>query len=48
MRWFDRTLAVMASIFVVVLLGTVTAGVVFRAANHPLSWTDEAAGFLMI
>ncbi len=48
MRWFDRALAVLAAAFVVVLLGTVMAGVLFRAANHPLSWTDEAAGFLMV
>ncbi len=32
----------------VVLLLTVTAGIVFRAAGHPLSWTDEGAGFLMV
>lgn len=48
MVWFDRALAVLAGAFVVVLLGTVTAGVVFRALNDPLSWTDEAAGFLMV
>lgn len=48
MRWFDRALIVLAAAFVVVLLATVTAGVVFRAVNQPLSWTDEAAGFLMV
>ncbi len=48
MRWFDRALAVLAAAVVVVLLLTVTAGVVFRTLNHPLSWTDEAAGFLMV
>ena len=45
---FDRWLHVAAAVFVVVLLGVVTAGILFRAANHPLSWTDEAAGFLMV
>jgi TRAP-type C4-dicarboxylate transport system permease small subunit len=37
-----------AGLVVAVLLGTVTAGVVSRALNHPLSWTDEASGFLMV
>ena len=45
---FDRWLHVAAAVFVVVLLGVVTAGILFRAANHPLSWSDEAAGFLMV
>ncbi len=31
-----------------VLLCTVTAGIVYRAFNHPLSWTDEISGFLMV
>ena len=44
----DLGVKAFTAFLVVVLLGTVTAGVVFRAANHPLSWTDEAAGFLMI
>lgn len=44
----DRLLSVAAGGLVVVLLFTVTAGVVFRAVGHPLSWTDEAAGFLMV
>ena len=48
MRWFDRTLGVLAAAFVVFLLLTVTAGVVFRTINQPLTWTDEAAGFLMV
>lgn len=45
---FDLALKLLAGALVVVLLGTVTAGVVFRAANHPLSWTDEISGFLMV
>jgi TRAP-type transport system small permease protein len=44
----DRLLKIAAGAVVVVLLGTVTAGIVSRALNHPLSWTDEASGFLMV
>jgi len=46
--WFDRLLQVAAGALVVVLLGTVTAGIVSRALGHPLSWTDEGSGFLMV
>jgi TRAP-type C4-dicarboxylate transport system permease small subunit len=46
--WLDRLLQLAAGALVVVLLGTVVAGVVSRALNHPLSWTDEASGFLMV
>ncbi len=31
-----------------VLLATVTAGIVSRGLGHPLSWTDEGAGYLMV
>jgi TRAP-type C4-dicarboxylate transport system permease small subunit len=48
LRWVDRLLQAVAGALVVVLLATVTAGVVSRALNHPLSWTDEASGFLMV
>jgi TRAP-type transport system small permease protein len=44
----DRLLQFAAGVLVVVLLGTVTAGIVSRALNHPLAWTDEASGFLMV
>jgi TRAP-type C4-dicarboxylate transport system permease small subunit len=44
----DRGLRLAAGSFVVLLLATVTAGVVSRALNHPLSWTDEASGYLMV
>lgn len=47
-RHLDLMLQVAAAALVVVLLGTVTAGVVFRGINHPLSWTDEISGFLMV
>lgn len=50
-RWiagFDWLLERLAMLFVVVLLGTVTAGIVSRAAGHPFSFTDEASGFLMV
>lgn len=45
---FDRVLKVVAAAFLVILLSTVTAGIVMRALNHPLSWTEEASGFLMV
>ncbi len=44
----DRALSIFAGALVVALLGAVSAGIVFRAANHPLSWTDEASGMLMV
>jgi TRAP-type C4-dicarboxylate transport system permease small subunit len=44
----DRLLQLAAGALVVVLLGVVTAGIVSRALNHPLAWTDEASGFLMV
>lgn len=44
----DRRLQGAAGALVVMLLGTVTAGVVSRALAHPLSWTDEASGFMMV
>ena len=46
--WFDRALQISAAALLVVLLATVTAGIVTRGVGHPLSWTDEAAGFLMV
>ena len=48
LSWLDRLLKVAAGVIVVVLLGTVTAGIVSRALNHPLAWTDEASGYLMV
>ena len=47
-RRLDALLKVLAGALVVVLLGTVIAGVFFRAINHPLAWTDEISGFLMV
>jgi TRAP-type C4-dicarboxylate transport system permease small subunit len=44
----DRSLQVFTGFLVAVLLGVVTAGIVFRAFNEPLSWTDEVCGFLMV
>lgn len=44
----DLVLQAVAGTLVVTLLATVTAGVVSRALNHPLAWTDEASGFLMV
>ena len=44
----DRSLQVFTGFLVALLLGVVTAGIIFRAFNHPLSWTDEVCGFLMV
>ena len=44
----DRCLQVFTGFLVAVLLGVVTAGIIFRAFNEPLSWTDEVCGFLMV
>ena len=46
--WADRALQWAAGAIVVALLATVMAGVVSRALNQPLAWTDEASGFLMV
>jgi TRAP-type C4-dicarboxylate transport system permease small subunit len=48
LAWADRLLMAMAGAIVVVLLATVMAGVISRAVNHPLAWTDEASGVLMV
>lgn len=45
---FDNALRWVAGALVVALLCTVTAGVVSRALGHPLAWTDEASGYLMV
>ena len=44
----DRCLQVFTGFLVAVLLCVVTAGIIFRAFNEPLSWTDEVCGFLMV
>jgi TRAP-type transport system small permease protein len=44
----DHLLNAIAMLLVVVLLAVVTAGIVSRALNHPLSWTDELGGFVMV
>lgn len=48
MAFLDRCLQVFTAFLVVVLLCTVSAGIVYRAINQPLSWTDEICGFLMV
>jgi TRAP-type transport system small permease protein len=48
LRFADAMLCWIAGALVVALLLVVTAGIVTRAANRPLSWTDEAAGYLMV
>jgi TRAP-type C4-dicarboxylate transport system permease small subunit len=47
-RAFDRFAAVVACGLLIALLGCVTLGVVTRAANNPLIWTDELSRFLMV
>jgi TRAP-type C4-dicarboxylate transport system permease small subunit len=44
----DRLAAIVACALVVGLLGCVTLGVVTRALNDPLIWTDELSRFLMV
>jgi TRAP-type C4-dicarboxylate transport system permease small subunit len=48
LRRFDRALEVFGVLLLGALLVTVLAGVVTRAANQPLEWTDEGARFLMV
>ncbi len=44
----DRCVQWFTGFLVFVLLCVVTAGIVFRAFNEPLSWTDEMSGYLMV
>jgi TRAP-type C4-dicarboxylate transport system permease small subunit len=48
LAWADRALHVAAAALLVALLATVTAGIVSRGVGHPLSWTDEGSGYLMV
>ncbi len=48
LRLFDRALEAIACALLIALLITVLLGVVTRAADAPLSWTDEGARFLMV
>jgi TRAP-type transport system small permease protein len=45
---FDRALQFCGASLIVILLATVTAGIVSRGLNRPFSWTDELSGFLMV
>lgn len=45
---FDRTLQALGGILLAALLLVVTLGVVTRAWDDPLIWTDELARFLMV
>ena len=47
LRWVDRLLQALACVLLTALLCCVLAGVVTRALNEPLIWTDEGARFLM-
>jgi TRAP-type C4-dicarboxylate transport system permease small subunit len=48
MAVLDSWIVGLAKLFVVALLATVLAGVFWRAFGYPLSWTDEASGYLMV
>ena len=47
-RMLDLALVIIGCALLVALLGTVLLGIVTRAFNEPLTWTDEAARFLMV
>lgn len=44
----DSVLKATAGTLLLALLAVVTAGIVSRGVNHPLSWTDEASGYIMV
>ncbi len=44
----DHLLAIISGGLVIALLGSVTTGIVSRAAGWPQVWTDEAASYLMV
>ena len=48
LRHLDRVILAVALPCVGMLLLVVMAGVVCRAIGQPLSWTDEASGYLMV
>lgn len=47
-RIVDDAFELLAVILVVALLGSVTLGIITRAAGDPLIWTDELSRFLMV
>jgi TRAP-type C4-dicarboxylate transport system permease small subunit len=47
-RLVDRVFEGLAAILVIALLGTVALGIVTRALDDPIVWTDELARFLMV
>lgn len=48
LKRLDQLLLVVACSLLVLLLFTVTAGIVSRAVGRPFVWTDEAGGYLMV
>ena len=48
LRRFDRGLELFGVLLLASLLVTVLLGVITRAADAPLIWTDEGARFLMV
>lgn len=47
-RIFDRTIRVLAGVAITALTLAVLLGVISRALNDPVAWTDEASRILMI
>lgn len=45
---FDRAVAALAAVLLVVLLAIVTLGIVGRGVGSPFAWTDEMSGYLMV
>jgi TRAP-type transport system small permease protein len=47
-RTADRLIEAMAVLVMLAMLSVVVLGVVFRAANNPLVWSDELAQYLLV
>ena len=47
-RLADRLLEVAAVLLLLAMLGAVFFGVVFRALNRPLAWSDELSTYLLV
>ena len=48
LRTLDRMILIIGLPCLLLLLSVVMSGVIFRSLGHPLSWTDEASGYLMV
>jgi TRAP-type transport system small permease protein len=47
-KWSDRLVGFAAVVLLLVMLGIVFLGVVFRLAGEPLAWSDELAQYLLV